>query len=121
MKRLSLAFAVACTVLLLTGCAALSNFITGAASAVQTACAGLETLKADAQANVKGGAANTVSNLASYVDSGCADAQKIAAIASDPATLQWLADMSGQLKALIAIAKGDSPAPAPAPAALRRG
>jgi outer membrane murein-binding lipoprotein Lpp len=98
-------------VVLLSGCTSLGQYLTSASSLVQTACNGVEAVKADAQANVKGGAANTVSGIAAYVDAGCSAADKVAAIASDPNTLQWLGQMQGQLQTLIDVAKGKTAAP----------
>lgn len=77
---------------------------------VAAACSDALAAARLAQANVKGGAANTAASIAGYVTAGCTTAAAVAALAANSSSLQWLGEQQGALEALAA-----SPAAAPAP------
>ena len=63
------------------------------------ACATASSAAAIAQATVKGGASNTVSNISSYVTAGCGTAQAIATLAADPSSTEWVGNLTTAVKA----------------------
>jgi hypothetical protein len=54
------------------------------------ACAIVNKNEGIASGVLKGGAANTVANVAPYIDSVCATSQAMAAVAADPTTVAWV-------------------------------
>lgn len=98
-KLIALVAAVA-----LAGCstaqvASTQAVLTAIPADLAAACATASSAAAIAQATVKGGAANTVSNVASYVTAGCATGQAIATLAADPSSTAWVEGLTAQLKA----------------------
>ena len=61
------------------------------------ACSAASSAAANARATVNGGAANTVSNVSSYVTAGCATGEAIAALAADPSSTEWVKGLATQL------------------------
>jgi len=66
---------------------------------ITAACGDATQTLAVAQTQAKGGALNTVNNLAPYVIGACATAQAVAALAQNSGTLQWLGQLTGMLSA----------------------
>lgn len=95
----ALAVLVACTPTQLT---TVSTDIAAATAAISAACATAQTAETNAKAVVKGGAQNTVANISSYVDGGCADATLVAKLANDPTSLEWVGTLTGALNTLAA-------------------
>jgi hypothetical protein len=81
-----------------------------AVPAVQAACADAMGAAQVAGTTVKGGAANTVSQISTYVVAGCATAQAIAALARDSSSIAWLAKNQGTLEGLTAAQSAAKPA-----------
>jgi len=80
---------------------------------IQAACGDANNALAVGQAVAKGGALNTVNNLAPYVIGACATASAVAALAQNSGTLQWIGQLTGMLSATTAT----SPAPSNPPSA----
>lgn len=77
---------------------------TDISTGIQAACKDVLATIPVAQAAAKGGAANTVSSIATYGVAACATAQAVAALVQNSSTLQWLGQLQGQLAATAGIA-----------------
>lgn len=84
-----------------TNAASLSAQISGLCPLVQQSAA-------IAGNTVKGGAANTVADISTYVTAACATQTAIAALAQNQGTVDWLNQLQGGLGALTAAAKAPS-------------
>ena len=71
------------------------------AAASQAACTDATSVGAQAQAQAKGGALNTVNSIVGYVNSVCSSADKVAAAATNPSTVQWVGQLAGELQAIV--------------------
>lgn len=74
-------------------------------AALQIACTEAQAAGSLASGVVKGGAANTVATINSYVTPACATTDAIAKLAADPSSLAWIGQQTGALKTLAAVAK----------------
>lgn len=79
--------------------------VQASSAAIQDACAAAVAAGADASALVKGGAAQTVATINSYVTPACTTADAIAKLVADPSSLAWIGQQTGALKTLVAVAK----------------
>lgn len=64
------------------------------------ACATASSAAAIAQATVKGGAVNTVNNVAGYITAGCATGEAVASLAADPSSTDWVKGLTAQINAV---------------------
>lgn len=74
-------------------------------AALQIACTEAQAAGSLASGVVKGGAANTVATINSYLAPACATTDAIAKLAADPSSLAWIGQQTGALKTLAAVAK----------------
>lgn len=94
--------AFAAALVLLAGCSS-GQQVQQASAAVIEGCDDALAAAAAAQAQLKGGAANTATEITKdYLLPACSTASAMAKISADPTTAAWLAGISGTLKGMVA-------------------
>lgn len=100
MRKLNLLAAAS----LLAVAACTGTQVNTAVADVQAGCVAALTASNTAAGLTKGGAANTVASINTYLVAGCATADAVAKLAADPTSVAWLNQQAGALQAIAATA-----------------